>query len=178
MEQGILQRIQGQLDGMGLPRSLHRVACQKILGQVFDAGATFQFQESSGEVEDSDEDGADTTTVEQSNGIDAEKTFEPFQFIKRKYDLATIGDMKAYSDVFLIDHMWYDNNIFVSSNLTRFRDMLQDDNVSSKQTAASRYTWAAFKSRFVFCITYFGTFILTCFIFQHHCLLFPMKRRH
>ena len=94
----LLSRHRDQFTAMGLPTHLHKVACEKILSQNFDAGNYFLFQE------------VDTATEESGSedGIedDDEETEGLSEALATKYDLFAKIGLKNEETVLLVDHMW------------------------------------------------------------------------
>jgi hypothetical protein len=131
-----LKRLAPQFAAMGLPPQLHRLACEKIVDQVFDVGSYVQLQCPSGDDDDDDDDGGDDDDddddgdgeddFDRRNGDEEgcvggnigheEGTAEnkcrdrtltnSHLFVKRKYNLVATETLTENCNVFLIDHMW------------------------------------------------------------------------
>jgi len=81
-----------QLVAMGLPASLHEIACRKVMEQTFDAGNHFVFAE----VDPDDDDEED----EEDAGEGVQRA------TRGRYTLHAAHAMPRHADVVLIDHMW------------------------------------------------------------------------
>ncbi len=106
-----------QLHTMGLPVTLHKLACSKILNECFDAGLFFEFENVNVEVEgeeDEDED-YDEKEEEQTDknfacevpgNVDEILSTEIPASLPRCYILTAKNHLEPEIDVFLVDHMW------------------------------------------------------------------------
>lgn len=97
----LLFKHRDQFIAMGLPEHLHKVACEKILSQNFDAGSYFQFQEidttsEENESEDGSED--DNASELETEGLSTA--------LATKYGLFANKSLKKGETVLLVDHMW------------------------------------------------------------------------
>jgi hypothetical protein len=121
-----LKRLAPQFAAMGLPPQLHRLACEKILDQVFDVGSYVQLQCPCGDDDEDDDDGDGEDDFDRRNGDEEgcvggnngqeEGTAEnksrdhtltnSHLFVKRKYNLVATETLTENCNVFLIDHMW------------------------------------------------------------------------
>ena len=95
----LLSRHRDQFIAMGLPTHLHKVACEKIMSQNFDAGNYFQFQETDTASEESrSEDGIEDDDEVETEGLSAA--------LITKYDLFAKIELSSEETVLLVDHMW------------------------------------------------------------------------
>jgi len=94
---------------MGVPPVLWNSLYKKLSKEIFDAGSVFQFVQFADD-DDEDEEERDEDFVQFADADDEDEEGEAHNFgvaPKRKLRLQVLAeDMKARSQIFLVDHAW------------------------------------------------------------------------
>ena len=121
-----------QLQLMGIPDALHNVVARKVLNNIYDIGEHVTFavrhdNEDNDEVsEEADNEGScdeDDCWEEEDEGINSSNR-------TMLYNLHSTHDMTAFSDVYLLDHMW-------TTTFPQSREQLKES--SALQTRLSEF---------------------------------------